>query len=71
MSIAGPEVRALAGRLRRAQSHLRALGIEIAFKREGHTGMRMISIIRSTETSASSANPTPMSQRDGADGLFT
>jgi hypothetical protein len=30
--------RALAGRLRRAQTSLRALGIEIAFSREGRTG---------------------------------
>jgi hypothetical protein len=30
--------RALAGRLRRAQTSLRALGIEIAFNREGPHG---------------------------------
>jgi hypothetical protein len=34
--------RALAGRLRRAQTSLRALGIEIAFYREGRAGSRMI-----------------------------
>jgi hypothetical protein len=34
--------RALAGRLRRAQSFLRALGIEVAFGREGHAGTRVI-----------------------------
>jgi hypothetical protein len=32
----------LAGRLRRAQTFLRSLGIEIAFSREGRTGSRMI-----------------------------
>jgi hypothetical protein len=36
--------RALAGRLRRAQTSLRALGIEIAFSREGHAGGRIITI---------------------------
>ena len=34
--------RALAGRLRRAQTFLRALGIEIAFAREGRAGSRVI-----------------------------
>jgi hypothetical protein len=34
--------RALAARLRRAQTLLRALGIEIAFSREGRTGSRVI-----------------------------
>jgi hypothetical protein len=36
--------RALAGRLRRAQTPLRALGIEIAFGREGRLGTRTIRI---------------------------
>jgi hypothetical protein len=36
--------RALAGRLRRAQTPLRALGIEVAFSREGHAGMRKITL---------------------------
>ena len=36
--------RALAGRLRRAQTFLRALGIEIAFSREGRAGNRIISM---------------------------
>jgi hypothetical protein len=36
--------RALAGRMRRAQTFLRTLGIEIAFSREGHAGTRMIRI---------------------------
>jgi hypothetical protein len=34
--------RALAGRLRRAQTFLRALGIDIAFSREGRVGSRVI-----------------------------
>jgi hypothetical protein len=34
--------RALAGRLRRAQTALRTLGIEIAFGREGRAGTRII-----------------------------
>jgi hypothetical protein len=41
--------RALAGRLRRAQTSLRALGIEIAFSREGRGGTRIIRISRSHE----------------------
>ena len=36
--------RALAGRLRRAQTPLRSLGIEIAFSREGKAGTRIIKI---------------------------
>jgi hypothetical protein len=36
--------RALAGRLRRAQTFLRALGIEIRFSRDGRSGIRLIRI---------------------------
>jgi hypothetical protein len=36
--------RALAGHLRRAQTFLRALGIEIAFSREGRAGTRIITM---------------------------
>ena len=36
--------RALAGRLRRAQTFLRALGIEIVFSRDGQLGTRTITI---------------------------
>jgi hypothetical protein len=39
--------RALAGRLRRAQTPLRALGIEIAFGREGRAGTRIVRLTRS------------------------
>ena len=43
--LAGQRVpRALAGRLRRAQTPLRALGIEIVFGREGRLGTRTIRI---------------------------
>jgi hypothetical protein len=43
--------RALAGRLRRAQTFLRTLGIEIAFSREGRTGTRMIRVSTGVESS--------------------
>jgi hypothetical protein len=42
--------RVLAGRLRRAQTSLRTLGIEIAFGREGRAGTRIIRISASHET---------------------
>jgi hypothetical protein len=55
--------RALAGRLRRAQSSLRALGIEIAFCREGRSGSRMIRMCGlSSERSASSIASAPTEQ---------
>jgi hypothetical protein len=47
--------RALAGRLRRAQTFLRTLGIEIAFSREGRTGTRMIRVSTSAEDTVSTA----------------
>ena len=40
--------RALAGRLRRAQTSLRAIGIHIDFHREGHAGNRMINMYTNT-----------------------
>jgi hypothetical protein len=48
--------RALAGRLRRAQTSLRMLDIEIAFAREGRAGARMIrmSTVRNTSVPAPS-----------------
>ena len=59
--------RALAGRLRRAQTFLRTLGIEIAFSREGRTGTRMIRVSMSAQdtvsTSASSVRPAVMGLR--------
>ena len=43
--------RALAGQLRRAQTPLRSLGIEIVFSREGRAGTRTITITRGLEPS--------------------
>jgi hypothetical protein len=43
---------ALAGRLRRAQTFLRMLGIEISFTREGRAGTRTIRIIAGVENRA-------------------
>jgi hypothetical protein len=48
--------RALAGRLRRAQTFLRALGIEIIFSREGRTGTRLITM-RAISHGPSRMNP--------------
>jgi hypothetical protein len=63
--------RALAGRLRRAQTFLRTLGIEITFSREGRTGTRMIRVSTSAESSVStvsivSAAPSHGSRADQA-----
>jgi hypothetical protein len=48
--------RALAGRLRRAQTFLRALGIDIAFTREGRAGSRIIRIHGTVETTVSTVS---------------
>jgi hypothetical protein len=48
--------RALAGRLRRAQTFLRALGIEISFSREGRSGTRIIRMRRSFENTVSTVS---------------
>jgi hypothetical protein len=48
--------RALAGRLRRAQTFLRALGIDIAFSREGRAGSRIISIRARLESTVSTVS---------------
>jgi hypothetical protein len=58
--------RALAGHLRRAQTFLRALGIEIAFSREGRAGNRIITMRTSLENivgtvSNDSTNATSLS----------
>ena len=45
--------RALAGRLRRAQTALRTLGIEITFSREGRAGTRIIRMSKSPEYTVS------------------
>jgi hypothetical protein len=48
--------RVLAGRLRRAQTFLRTLGIEITFSREGRTGTRMIRVSTSAENDVSTVS---------------
>jgi hypothetical protein len=48
--------RVLAGRLRRAQTFLRTLGIEITFSREGRTGTRMIRVSTSPHNSVSAVS---------------
>jgi hypothetical protein len=48
--------RPLAGRLRRAQTFLRTLGIEITFSREGRTGTRMIRVSTSAENIVSTVS---------------
>jgi hypothetical protein len=48
--------RALAGRLRRAQSFLRPLGVEITFSREGQAGSRVIRMRRSFENTVSTVS---------------
>src|SRR5262249_56446637 len=47
---------ALAGRLRRAQTFLRMLGIESTFSREGRTGTRMIRVSTNAENSVSTVS---------------
>jgi hypothetical protein len=49
--------RASAGRLRRAQTFLRTLGIEIAFSREGHAGSRIIRIRKGLDPTVSAVSP--------------
>jgi hypothetical protein len=48
--------RALAGRLRRAQTFLRTLGIEITFSREGRLGTRMIKVSTNSENCVSTVS---------------
>jgi hypothetical protein len=48
--------RALAGRLRRAQTALRALGIEITFGREGRAGTRIIRMSKAPENIVSTGS---------------
>jgi len=56
--------RALAGHLRRAQTFLRALGIEIAFSRQGRSGSRVIRMRSFPENTVS----TVSSVSDSASG---
>ena len=58
--------RALAGRLRRAQTFLRTLGIEISFSREGRLGTRMIRVSTSTENTVSTVSIVGAARRNGS-----
>jgi hypothetical protein len=61
--------RALAGRLRRAQTFLRTFGIEIAFSREGRTGTRIIRVstaAKETPSTVSSVSIVSAVHRDGS-----
>jgi hypothetical protein len=60
--------RALAGRLRRAQTFLRTLGIEIAFGREGRLGMRTIRITVTGEKQSHNIVRTVSRVSDNRDG---
>jgi hypothetical protein len=59
--------RALAGRVRRAQTFLRVLGIDIAFGREGRAGSRIITMRTTLENTASTVC-TVSSTRDHGPG---
>ena len=63
--------RALAGRLRRAQTFLRALGIDIAFSREGRAGSRIIRIRATQENIVSTVSSVcdPSAPRPAGDVL--
>jgi hypothetical protein len=54
--------RALAGRLRRAQTPLRAIGIKIGFSRQGHAGSRVIKMHTSFESSVSTVSSVRSSE---------
>jgi hypothetical protein len=60
--------RALAGRLRRAQTFLRTLGIEITFSREGRTGTRMIKVSTSGENNVSTVSTVSAARSNGSRG---
>ena len=63
--------RALAGRLRRAQTFLRTLGIEITFWREGRMGTRMIRVSTSAKDTVSTVSiiGTPRSNGSGSQSV--
>ncbi len=60
--------RALAGRLRRAQTFLRALGIDITFSREGRAGSRIIRMRATLENTVCTVRSV---SDDGAGGRTT
>jgi hypothetical protein len=61
--------RALAGRLRRAQTFLRALGIEITFSREGRVGSRVIRIRNTLEETVSIVSTGSVRHNGSRSGL--
>ena len=61
--------RALAGRLRRAQTFLRTVGIEIAFGREGRFGTRTIRITAIDEDQLRATVSTVSRVSDTGDGV--
>jgi hypothetical protein len=67
--------RALSGKVRRAATFLRKLGIDISFDKEGHAKTRVIRILRQPEKlasgpSASSANQVDLPLGDGSDDIL-
>jgi hypothetical protein len=58
--------RALAGRLRRAQTFLRTLGKEITFSREGRLGTRMIRVSTNAENCVSSVSTVGAAHTNGS-----
>jgi hypothetical protein len=60
--------RVLAGRLRRAQTFLRTLGIEITFSREGRAGNRIIRVSTDTETTVSTVSIVSTGSGNGSAG---
>jgi hypothetical protein len=60
--------RTLASRLRRAQTFLRTLGIEITFSREGRTGTRMISMSTNAENCVSTVSIVGAARTNGSGG---
>jgi hypothetical protein len=61
--------RALAGRLRRAQTFLRALGIEIVFSREGRAGTRIITMRKAFENTVSTVSSASTVSRVRDEGV--
>jgi hypothetical protein len=64
--VAAKNPRALAGRLRRAQTFLRALGIEITFSREGRLGTRMIRVSTNAENCVSTVSNVGGARTNGS-----
>jgi hypothetical protein len=59
--------RALAGHLRRSQTFLRAVGVNISFGREGRAGTRVIRIRRSAENIVSTVSTVSSVRGNGSD----